>query len=132
MRRLLWNSTTSYINLAITFISSFVLVPITIQYLGKEQYGLLQLVGSLAGYISLASLGTGAALMKTVAQARDANPPVDLSPTISTAFFFYLGIAIIGFIIGLSSLPVLPSVFNIPESQRWISQLLVIISFLGA
>jgi O-antigen/teichoic acid export membrane protein len=132
VRRLLWNSATSYINLTISFASSFILVPITLHYLGKEQYGLLQLVGSLAGYISLASLGTGAALMRTVAQARDADPPVDLSPTLSTAFFFYLSLGAIGFIVGLSALPVLPSIFHIPQDQRWISQLLVIISFVGA
>lgn len=132
INRLLWNSIMSYFNYAITFISSFFLVPITFRYLDKEQYGLLQLVGSLAAYVALAGLGTGSALMRTVAKSRDHEKRIDLSPIISTAFFFYLVIGLAGFVIGLSSLQFLPGIFHIPPAQRWLCQLLVIIALTGA
>jgi O-antigen/teichoic acid export membrane protein len=132
VHRLLWNSIASYSNFAITFVSSFFLLPITLRYLDKEQYGLLQLVGSLVAYVALAGLGTGSALMRTVAKSRDTDKSVDLSPIISTAFFFYLGIGIAGFAVGISSLSIIPGIFHIPSDQRWLCQLLVIISFTGA
>jgi O-antigen/teichoic acid export membrane protein len=126
------NSLMSYACLVMSSLCGFLMVPITLGYLGQTQYGLLHLIGSLTAYISLGSLGIGTAVMRTVAQARSEGRETDLSRTVSTALFFYLGIAIIGMIGALAFLPFLPDVFHLPPDQVRPGQWALVITVAGS
>jgi O-antigen/teichoic acid export membrane protein len=132
INRILRNGATSYLTMVVTSACGFVMVPIALRYLGKEEYGLLVLVGALAGYVSLSGLGIGTAIMRSVAEARSATSPPDLSPAISTAFFFYLLISILGLLATLPLIHPLPQFFQVPPDKVRLSQMLLLISFTGA
>jgi len=132
VNRIVRNGATSYMCMVVTSACGFVMVPISLRYLGKEEYGLLVLVGALAGYVSLSGLGIGAAIMRSVAEARNAALPLDLSPTISTAFFFYLSMSILGLAATLLLMHPLPQFFQIPQDKVGLTQVLFLISFTGA
>lgn len=58
----------TYINLAITLIVSFLLVPIMLAKLGQNEYGLYQLIGAFAGYLSILEFGLGNTIIRYVAK----------------------------------------------------------------
>jgi O-antigen/teichoic acid export membrane protein len=132
VNRIVRNGATSYVSMVVTSACGFAMVPIALRYLGTGDYGLLVLVGSLAGYVSLSGLGTGTAIMRSVAEARSAAAPPDLSQTISTAFFFYLLISILGLAATLLLIQPLPYLFQVPHDKVGLSRTLLLISFAGA
>lgn len=132
VNRIVRNGATSYVSMVVASACGFIMVPITLRYLGKEEYGLLVLVGALAGYVSLSGLGIGTAIMRSVAEARSASSPRDLSPTISTAFFFYLLISLLGLAASVLLIHPLPYFFQVPPDKVGLSQVLLLISFTGA
>jgi O-antigen/teichoic acid export membrane protein len=132
VNRMVRNGATSYVSMVVTSACGFVMIPITLRYLGKEEYGLLVLVGAIAGYVSLSGLGIGAAIMRSVAEARSAASSSNLSSTISTAFFFYLFTSILGLAATLLLIHPLPHFFQVPQDKVGLSQALLLISLTGA
>ena len=54
----------SYLNIALHAIVGFLYVPILLHYIGKSEYGLYQLIGSLIAYFSIMDFGLTAAVTR--------------------------------------------------------------------
>ena len=63
----------NYINLALSGLIPFFYTPIMLSILGQEEYGLYRLSGSLTSYLSLVSIGLGAAITRYLIKAREEN-----------------------------------------------------------
>lgn len=71
---------------------SFLLVPMTLGYLGKEQYGLWMTMLTVLSWISLCDLGLGNGMRNAVTSALAENNIEKVRQYISTAYFLLLGI----------------------------------------
>ena len=54
----------SYINIILHAVIGFLYVPILLHYIGKSEYGLYQLIGSLIAYFSIMDFGLTAAVIR--------------------------------------------------------------------
>jgi len=83
---------------------SFVMVPLAVHYLGKEQYGLWVAVSSLVAMLGFMDGGAGNAVINLVAHASgDKNS--DLGKIVSTAFFSLMALAFFSSLLFLAVFP---------------------------
>lgn len=89
VRRTVGASILSASNLALKVGSNFVLIPITLKYLGREQYGVWILLQSVATYLALSELGIGQTVCNfqnvAFAQADDRR----VNQVLTTTFWLY-------------------------------------------
>ncbi len=98
---------TAWSGLAARIISisvSFVMVPLAVQYLGKEQYGLWVAVSSLVAMLSFMDGGAGNAVINLVAHA-NGQKNGDLAKIVSTAFFSLMALAFTSCLLFLAIFP---------------------------
>lgn len=91
----------SYINMVVTIVSSFALVPIMNDAWGAQRYGLYGLIGSLIAYVSLLDFGLGDCIMRYVAKYRAMNDRKAQDNFVNMCFSLYLCMSVAAFIIGL-------------------------------
>ena len=87
---------------------AFAMVPLAVDYLGSEQYGLWVAVSSLIAMLSFADGGVGNALVNMVSRATGANSKNPLPPIISTGYFVVTIIALCGALIFFSTYTAVP------------------------
>ena len=95
-------------------VTSIVLIPLLITYLGEGQYGLRAAVYSLLGYVALFDLGLGQTVTKFVAQHFAKDEEKELNAVISTAFVLYLAMFAASFLIFAALSPFLTSILKLP------------------
>lgn len=87
------------------FISMFTIlitIPLTMNYLGVERYGMWMTISAIIAVMVSADLGIGNGLLNIVSSARGRNDKEDIIHSVSSAFFMLFTIAIIlGFIFAL-------------------------------
>lgn len=88
---------------AISMITGFIAVPLTLNYLGAERYGLWMVISSLSLALQFADLGLGNSLVNTLADAHGRGDRVAARQQVSTAFFLFSGIAL-ALLIGFGAL----------------------------
>lgn len=74
---------------------SFLLIPMTLGYLGKEQYGIWMTILTVLSWISLCDLGLGNGMRNAVTAALAENDTEKVRKSISTAYFMLFGIVCI-------------------------------------
>lgn len=92
-RRIMLSTVASIAGAAVMIIVSLVTVPLTIGYLGKEQYGLWVAVNSLVPWVSLLDMGLVAGLVIALSEAHGRDDPVAASGYFSTAFYALLTVS---------------------------------------
>ncbi|HMP74969.1 MAG TPA: flippase [Kiritimatiellia bacterium] len=118
-RHTLWNLVGMCAPMAVALFA----IPLLIEGLGKERFGLLSLVWMLVGYFSVFDLGLGRALTKLIAEKIDRQPH-EVAATFWTAMTLMLGLGILGGVLVYSIAPWLAhSALNIdpalqPETLR--------------
>ena len=98
---------TAWSGLATRIISvsvSFVMVPLAVHYLGKEQYGLWVAVSSLVAMMGFMDGGAGNAVINLVAHA-SGEKNGDLAKIVSTAFFSLMALALFSCLLFLVVFP---------------------------
>ena len=98
---------TAWSGLATKIISvsvSFLMVPLALHYLGKEQYGLWVAVSSLVAMLGFMDGGAGNAVINLVAQA-SGEKNTDLVKIVSTAFFSLMALALFSSVLFLAVFP---------------------------
>jgi len=90
------NAISNWGPLAVNFIVGFLLTPYLIGHLGKGNYGIWVLVGSLLGYYGLLRLGVGAGIMRYVPFyiGRDDSRPTSEIVSTGLAIFLLVGLVI--------------------------------------
>lgn len=99
------------IGIAVSLIS----VPITLNYLGIERYGLWMTISSVLALLAFADLGLGNGLLNAVSKADGEDDIQAAQTSVSSAFFMFLAIGFvlaIGFLIVYPLVP-WPRVFNV-------------------
>ena len=106
-RRIVLSIGTSIGGRLLTTLMSLAIVPISIAYLGKEQYGLWAAINALVPWVALFDLGLVAALVNPIAEAHGRDDRASARAYFSTAFVVLLAVAAV---LALSGAAILPRV----------------------
>ena len=118
---------------SISIISSFLLVPMTINYISTSQYGIWLTISSIVGWFSLVDIGLGAGLRNRLTEALAKNDNVLARKYVSTTYIM-LGIIVLFlfFIFAISNMYIpWDKVLNQSEdmSAMLASTMFVVVSF---
>jgi O-antigen/teichoic acid export membrane protein len=105
-RKITLSSFTAIVAEAVNYLVMIAMVPILINFLGKEQYGLLLAITSLASLRVLADFGLGNGLINTLGEAYGLNAHQLARELISSSLFV---LAAIGSILALVSILLVPN-----------------------
>lgn len=84
VRKVAWGTFASLARIGVGFAVWFLLTPYMIQTLGAQGYGLWALLFSMVGFLSLLDLGTGAGVVRCVAETRGSGRKAERDETLST------------------------------------------------
>lgn len=79
----------------VSLLTTFITVPLTLNYLGVERYGLWVAMSSTIAMLAFADLGIGNGLINAVAEANGKDDKELARRYVSSAFFVLLGIALV-------------------------------------
>lgn len=118
-RRIALSVVSSAIAQGVSFISSFIWIPLVIAYLGSDMYGLLMTFVAGVAMFQFADLGIGNGLINIVSEAQGKGDYESLKKSISTSFFVLSSIALFAVLIflGLDSKISWIQIFNIKSSS---------------
>ncbi len=103
----------------IQIVTGIVMVPLTLNYLGEERYGLMMTIISFLGLMSFADLGMGMGVQNKIPALLVSNKLTELKQLISGVFYLLLFIVGILLIIFFIIFPITSwdSFFNIPDGK---------------
>lgn len=91
----------SYINIILQTVVNILYVPILLYYVGKSEYGLYQLIGSLIAYFSVMDFGLGSTIVRFYTKYKTLNDKLNMENILAISVFAYGIISIFIFIIGI-------------------------------
>jgi len=113
---------------------SFVVVPITVRYLGNEGYGLMTTISAVVAWLQLANMGIGLGLQNALTEETAKGNAQAQRELVSTAVFSLFGIGVVLLVVGLIVFPHVQwqRVFP-PTTSRFTAEIpwTVLIVFLG-
>lgn len=109
-----WNVFATTCNIAI----SFLLAPLLIHHLGTAQYGLLLLVWSIAGVLSITNLGVGEATLRYVSHYHADGDMRGVNRVFGSTLSFYIIICITVSVVLFPTVPVLVTLVNMPADAH--------------
>jgi O-antigen/teichoic acid export membrane protein len=98
-RNLLTGTATKYVLLAVNIVTGILLMPFTIEHLGKAQYGLWMLIASMTYYFQLLDLGYGSGIVRHITEADARGDERAVNEVVSTFVVVYIavgGVALAG------------------------------------
>lgn len=98
-RRIVLTAFTSAVAKVITITASFITVPLTLNYLGTERYGLWMTISSMIAMMVFADFGIGNGLMNAISEAFGKDDKIAIKAHITNATVILSGIAILILII---------------------------------
>ena len=101
----------SYTTIIINILIGLVLTPFILKFLGKSEYGIYMLVGSIVGYLALFDFGLNNATIRFISKYRYQNDKKSETSYIATNILLYLGIALLIVIVGLIGFLFIDDVF---------------------
>jgi len=111
-RSAIWNLA----GMAAPVLVALVAIPLLIEGMGKERFGLLAIIWMGVGYFSLFDLGLGRALTKLVSERLGRNEQSELGPLIWTAFILLALLGLIGsFVLIVLSPLLVTGLLQVPE-----------------
>lgn len=112
----------SYVSLVVRNGVSLLFLPYMVRMLGQSQYGLYQLVGSLAAYLSVLDFGLSTTVARYVARHRAHGDEEGQQSFISLILVIYALLAALVVAAGLLAYRVLPSLFRASLTPSEIGQ----------
>ena len=91
----------SYINLGLQVIIGFLYVPILLHYIGKSEYGLYQLIGSLIAYFSVMDFGLTAAVTRFYTKYKALQDKIGMENILAISMYGYGGATLLALVIGV-------------------------------
>lgn len=114
-RSALWN----LVGMAAPMLVALVVIPLLIDGMGKERFGLLAIIWMGVGYFSLFDLGLGRALTKMVSERLGREETDELGPIIWTAFSLLAALGALGAaLLLIFSQPLVAGLLNVPAELR--------------
>ena len=113
-RRILLSATASFAAKAIQSLCMIVYVPLALNYLGKERFGLWQTITALIGSLAISDLGIGSGMISLIAATQGTDDRTKARRIISSATFIILLVAAIAAVLFAIIYPFIdwPAVFN--------------------
>lgn len=117
-RRILLTGGSTAVVKIFTVAINLITVPLTVNYLGAERYGLWMAISSVIALMGFADLGLGNGLLNAVSKANGRNSTKDAQVAVSSTFFLLLGISCFLFLIFISVFPLISwkDVFNVKSA----------------
>lgn len=113
VRSMVWNFTGLLAPLLVGLIS----IPLLIDGMGKERFGLLAIIWMGVGYFSLFDMGMGRALTKLVSERLGSGKQGDMGSLLWSALFLILAFGSLGAALLLwGAGPLIREIFNVPAS----------------
>ena len=84
---------------------NLITVPLTVNYLGAERYGLWMAISSIMALMSFADVGLGNGLLNAISKAHGKNSIKDAQTAVSSTFYMLLSISILLLLIFLIIYP---------------------------
>lgn len=99
-------------------VSTLISVPLTIHYLGLEEYGLWLTISSVIAFFGFADLGIGNGLLNAIAEAHGRDDREIARRYVSSGFFLLSGIALVILAAFWAAYPLIPwpAVFNVKSA----------------
>lgn len=116
-RRLIRSVTWNLFGIMVPLLVGLVAIPLLIEGMGKERFGLLALIWMGVGYFSVFDMGLGRALTRLVAERLGAGRTEDLHSLIWTALAVILFLGVVGALaMLLVAAPLVRYVFNVDSA----------------
>jgi len=96
---------TSLVSRVVTTAVSFVVLPITVRYLGNEGYGLMTTITAVVGWLQFTNMGIGLGLQNALTDEVAKGNKQAQKELVSTAFFSLCAIGLVLFVVGLIVFP---------------------------
>jgi O-antigen/teichoic acid export membrane protein len=126
--------TTSLVSRCVTTAVSFLVLPISVRYLGNEGYGLMVTITSVVGWLQFTNLGIGLGLQNALTDETAKGNIEGQRELVSTAVISLLGIGVLLLVLGFVAFPFVnwQRVFP-PTTSRFVAEIpwTVLIVFLG-
>lgn len=90
----------SYINIILQAGLGFLYVPILLYYIGKNEYGLYQLIGSLIAYFSIMDFGLTAAVIRFYTKYKAVKDRNGMENILAISMYGYLVVTVVCLVIG--------------------------------
>lgn len=118
-RRIALSSGAAIAARGIGVVTSLISVPLTLHYLGTEQYGLWMTISSVIAALAFADLGMGNGLVNAISEAHGRSDNTSIQKSVSSAFFLLSGIASIMLLLVGSSYYFIPwdRVYNLNSAS---------------
>lgn len=90
----------SYVNIFLHAIIGFIYVPILLHYIGKSEYGLYQLMGSLIAYFSIMDFGLSAAVIRFYSKYMALKDQIGMENILAISVFGYGAVTVFSLLVG--------------------------------
>ena len=120
------NTATLYLNTIASAVIALVMTPVLATGLGKHDYGIWLVVGSMILYLELLEFGFGTATIKYVAEFEALEDRDRLRSAITTSFWVLALPGLIAFALGLLAAALFPYLLDIREGAETGARLLVV------
>jgi O-antigen/teichoic acid export membrane protein len=126
-RRAMMGVITNYASAAVMAVAGFVLVPIVLHFLGREDYGLWATIGQILGYLALLDLGMANAVVRRTARMREHGDIDGINRMVSTSLALYCLLGFIFLVAGLALSAFLPHWSAIPRERTHVATVIFVI-----
>lgn len=107
-----WGIALSYLNLSTHAVTGFLFIPILLHYIGKSEYGLYQLIGSLIAYFGIMDFGLTNAVVRFYARYRALQDWIHMENLLAVALRLYGIVAGVMLAVGGSCYLFLDTIFG--------------------
>jgi O-antigen/teichoic acid export membrane protein len=108
----------NWLVLVVTVPATYFLVPFNLRHLGQDQYGLLMLIASITGYLSLLQLGVPMASVRHLTKAIAEGDQTAVNRLVASLAGLYLGLGSVAVLLGLPLLVFYENAYVIPPSLQ--------------
>lgn len=102
----------SYVNILLQTLINFIYVPILLYYIGKNEYGLYQLIGSFIAYFSIMDFGLTTAVIRFYTKYKVENDKIAMENLLAIAMRCFVGITIFLVILAIGVYISLDGIFS--------------------
>ncbi|OQY29452.1 MAG: hypothetical protein B6244_03500 [Candidatus Cloacimonetes bacterium 4572_55] len=113
---ILRNTLSNYMQYVVKVGISLISIPIIIRLMGKELYGLWELVMSMIGFIGLLDFGFATSVVKYVAESKGQKDSKRMNLIVSTVFYAYLFLAAAVVILSSGFAFLYSDLFHLPDT----------------
>lgn len=131
LKKAIQGITTGYLSLGANMVFTILSVPLALNFLSKEDFGLWALITQISGYLLLLDFGMSGSASRLLVDHKDNQDGGAYGSVLKTSFLVFSIQGIIIAIMGPGLAFLLPPLLNIPSEQRDCFTILLILQCIG-